>query len=133
MSAAIRQGEAIAGRLFGPFDQAAILAYADASGDDNPLHVDPSIAARAGLADVPIHGMLMMGCFETFLRDWKPGVVVRKLSAKFIRPILVGEAFEISGKVVQAPPDAPAVVRLMVKREGSARDLVLMAEAFVTP
>ena len=131
MSAPFRQGEAIAARRFGPFDAAEVRAYAQASGDDNPLHVDPAIAAQAGLAGVPIHGMLIMGCFERFLREWRPGADIRKLSGKFIRPVLVGEAFEVSGKVVQAAPDAPAVLRLTVKREGAARDLVCVAEAFV--
>ena len=130
---AITQGEAIAARRFGPFAAADVAAYASASGDDNPLHVDPAIAAQAGLAGVPIHGMLIMGCFETYLRDWRPGAAIKKLSGKFIRPVLVGETFEVSGKVVRAAPDAPAVLRLMVKRDGATRDLVCMAEAFVTP
>lgn len=133
MSAAIKQGETIAARRFGPFDAGDVAAYAMASGDDNPLHVDPAIAAKAGLAGVPIHGMLIMGCFESYLDAWSPGVSVKKLSGKFIRPVLVGEAFEVSGKVVRAAPGAPAVLRLMVKRDDAARDLVCLAEAFVTP
>lgn len=133
MSEPIRQGETIVGRRFGPYESAEVAAYAAASGDDNPLHTDPALAAMAGLARPPIHGMLMMGCFETYLRAWRPGVTVRKLTSKFIRPVLLGEAFEVTGKVVQAAPDAPAVLRLTVKRDGGARDLVCLAEAFVTP
>jgi acyl dehydratase len=131
MSAPYLQGEAIAGRRFGPFLAADVDAYARASGDDNPLHTDPAIAAKAGLAGVPIHGMLIMGCFETYIRAWRPDAIVRGLSGKFVRPVLVGEAFEISGKVVRAVPGAPAVLRLMVKRDDATRDLVCMAEAFV--
>jgi acyl dehydratase len=128
----IRQGEALAPQRFGPYDRDDVAAYAQASGDDNPLHLDPSIAAKAGLAGVPIHGMLIMGCFEPYLQRWRSGVAVCKVAAKFIRPVLIGEAFEISGKVVQTPQGQPAVLRLMVKREGQG-DLVCMAEAFVTP
>jgi acyl dehydratase len=129
---AIRQGDPIGSRRFGPFEADAVAAYAEASGDDNPLHLDPSIAAKAGLGGVPIHGMLIMGCFEPYLRTWRAGSNIRKLSAKFMRPVLVGEAFEISGKVLQTPQGRPAVLRLMVKRGGTG-DLVCMAEAFVTP
>ena len=56
---------------------------------------------------------------------------VVKLSAKFVRPVLVGEGIEVAAKVVQSPDDAPAVIRLTVKKSGSVRDIVCLAEAFV--
>ena len=128
MSEPICRGEALASRRFGPFDKAAVAAYAIASGDDNPLHVDPAIAAKAGLARPPVHGMLVMGCFEPYLAAWRPETKLTKLSGKFIKPVLVGETIEISGKVVRVS-EAAVVLRLMVKREDGA--LACLAEAFV--
>lgn len=125
----LRSGARFAPRDFGPFATAEVAAYAAASGDDNPLHTDPELAARAGLARPPIHGMLLMGCLEPYLRDVLPDARVTRLGAKFIRPVLVDEAFEVSGKVVQATAERPAVIRLTVKRAG---DLVCIAEAVVT-
>ncbi len=136
MSAAPRRGEVVPSHRFGPFPAAAVLAYAAASHDSNPLHTDPALAAKAGLPRPPIHGMLIMGCFESYLARWRPGATIRKLSAKFIRPVLVDESFEISAKVVQATPGTPAVLRLTVKREaaaGAEADLVCLGEAFVDP
>jgi acyl dehydratase len=130
--APVAAGEVLPRRRFGPFDAAAVAAYAAASGDDNPLHSDPALAARAGLARPPVHGMLIMGCFEPFLRAWRPTATIVKVSGKFIRPVLVGDGIEVSGKVVQAGKGAPAVLRLMV-RGGEANDLVCLAEAFVEP
>ncbi len=129
MSAPITRGEALPPRAYGPFTAADLTAYAAASGDDNPLHLDPAVAARAGLAAPPIHGMLIMACLAPHLEAWRSEATLGKLSAKFIEPVLVGETFEVTGKVVQATPGAPAVVRLTVKR-GAA--LVCLAEAFVT-
>ena len=78
--------------------------------------------------------MLIMGCFEPYLAAWRPGAVLRKLSVKFIRPVLVEEGIEVSGKVVQATPGSPAVLRLTVKRyTDAAGDLVCLGEAFVDP
>ncbi len=133
MSAPPRQGEAVAPYRFGPFPAAAVVAYAGASADDNPLHTDPELAAKAALARPPIHGMLIMGCFESYLAAWRPDVTIRKLSAKFIRPVLVDEGIEVTGKVVQAVPGQPVVLRLTVKRhaEGMPSDLVCLAEAFI--
>ncbi len=132
LATGLKVGLVIPARRFGPFLARTVAAYALASGDDNPLHVDPAIAARAGLPRPPIHGMLIMGCFETYLRDWRPGIIVSKLSAKFIRPVPVGDGIAVSGKVVRVAADAPAVLRLTVRGE-SGVDLVCLAEAFVTP
>lgn len=133
MSVPPRQGEAVAAHRFGPFPAAAVAAYAAASADDNPLHHDPALAAKAGLPRPPIHGMLIMGCFEPYLAAWRPDATIRKLSAKFIRPVLVDEGIEVTGKVVQAATGQAVVLRLTVKRhaEGAPSDLVCLAEAFV--
>ena len=124
----VQRGEAIAPATFGPFTAADLAAYAAASGDDNPLHLDPALAARAGLAAPPIHGMLIMAQLEPYLRAWRPDLPVRKMSTKFVEPVLVGETFEVTGKVVQAQPGQAAVVRLTVRR-GTA--IVALAEAFL--
>lgn len=129
MSESFKQGEAVPAHRFGPFGAAAVAAYASASGDDNPLHSDPSVAQRAKLPGMPIHGMLIMGSFEAYLERWRPGLRVRKISQKFIRPVFVGAGFEISGKVVQA--QGPIVLRLTVKDDQGA--LVGLGEAFVDP
>ena len=133
MSAPPRQGEAVVPRRFGPFAAAAVAAYAAASADDNPLHTDAALAAKAGLARPPIHGMLIMGCFESYLAQWRPDATIRKLSAKFIRPVLVEEGIEVSAKVVRASAGEPAVLRLTVKRHApdAEADLVCLGEAFV--
>ena len=127
---ALTVGLVVPPRAFGPFTAERVTTYALASGDDNPLHSDAALAARAGLERPPVHGMLTMGCFEPFLKAWRPETVIVKLSGKFIRPVLVGDTIEVSGKVVKAGADGgPAVIRLMAR---NGRDLVCLAEAFVT-
>ena len=128
MTSPIQRGETIAPATFGPFTAADLAAYAVASGDDNPLHRDPAVAEQAGLAAPPIHGMLIMAQLEPYLRAWRPGLPVQKMATKFVEPVLIGETFEITGKVVQAQPGQPAVVRLTVRR---ATAVVALAEAFV--
>ncbi|MGH7912488.1 MAG: MaoC family dehydratase [Candidatus Dormibacteraceae bacterium] len=43
------------------FSEAQIAAYADASGDRNPIHVDDAFARSVGLPGLIAHGMLQMG------------------------------------------------------------------------
>ena len=72
--------------------------------------------------------MLIMACLAPYLAAWRPEATTQKIAAKFVEPVLLGEAFEVSGKVVRAAEGAPAVVRLTARR-GAA--IVCLAEAFV--
>jgi acyl dehydratase len=42
-----------------------IAAYAEASGDRNPIHLDDQFARSVGLPGVIAHGMLLMGLMAT--------------------------------------------------------------------
>ncbi len=133
-----RVGEQLAKRDCAPLDAEALKRYADVSGDDNPLHLDLAIAQRAALEERPIHGMLMMGYCEPMLYDWRRDVVLIGLSAKFLRPVLAGQKFEMSGRVVQVNPDKKPsiVVRLMTHVLGGGKpggDLAVLAEAHLQP
>ena len=53
-------GDLIAENETGPNDREMLARYAEASGDTNPLHLDPAFARKAGFDDVIVHGMLSM-------------------------------------------------------------------------
>ena len=44
-------------------DRALLKAYADASGDQNPIHQNEAFALSVGLPNVISHGMLTMALF----------------------------------------------------------------------
>src|SRR5262249_8212198 len=69
-------GHKIPAREFGPFDHKALERYAIVSGDDNPLHLDPKVAQAAGLQDTPVHGLLMLSCFEPYILDWRSDLFI---------------------------------------------------------
>jgi acyl dehydratase len=122
-------GQTIDRRDFGPFAPEQLARYAEISGDDNPLHLDPHVAEAAGLERPPIHGMLMMSCFEPALRQWRSDVAICRLSGKFLRPVLVGESISVSGRVVRSSlaPRPELLLRLMA--HGPNGDLAILAEA----
>jgi acyl dehydratase len=126
-------GEKLAPRFFGPFLQDHLHAYAMASDDDNPIHLDHDMARRVGLAAPPVHGMLVMSCFRRALATWRSDLRLARLSGKFVQPLLRGECVEISGRVVQSrESDSPlAVMRLMAHSE--RRAVVILAEATLVP
>lgn len=50
--------------------QEQIDAYADVSGDHNPIHVNPEAARAVGLDGTIAHGMLSMAILGQLLTDW---------------------------------------------------------------
>jgi acyl dehydratase len=99
-----------------------IRAYADASGDHNPLHLDDAAARAAGFPGVIAHGMLTMGHLASSLVAWAgdPGAVVR-MHVLFRAPVLAGETIVAGGTVRAIDPDrrvATVDVWVKVERDG---------------
>lgn len=76
-------------RIF-KIDRELLKRYADASGDQNPIHQDETFAKSVGLPDVIAHGMLTMGLVGQYVSDWAGGSTnVKEYSARFIKPVVV--------------------------------------------
>lgn len=67
-----------------------LKAYADASGDQNPIHQNEEFAISVGLPNVIAHGMLTMALVGKFVTDWAGGSSkVTHFGARFIKPVIV--------------------------------------------
>lgn len=106
-------------------DRAALVRYAGASGDFNPIHWDESFATEVGLPGVIAHGMLTMGSVVGVVVDWAgdPGAVV-EYQTRFTRPVPVpprgAAAVEVTATVGAIDADAGTVrVDLAVTHEGA--------------
>jgi acyl dehydratase len=82
-----------------------LIEYANASGDQNPIHQDETFAKSVGLPDVIAHGMLTMALAGKYLSDVSGSQSVLEFSAKFIKPVVVPAGADvsliISGKVTE--------------------------------
>ena len=71
-------------------DRAMLKAYADASGDQNPIHQNEDFAVSVGLPNVIAHGMLTMALVGKFVTDWAGGsTAVKEFSGRFVKPVIV--------------------------------------------
>jgi acyl dehydratase len=71
-------------------DRAMLKAYADASGDQNPIHQNEEFAHSVGLPNVIAHGMLTMALVGKYVTDWAGGAAaVKEYSARFVKPVIV--------------------------------------------
>ena len=67
-----------------------LRAYAEASGDANPIHLDPAAAAAAGLPGTIAHGMLVMGLAASAVEAWAGApATVQECGARWPRPVVV--------------------------------------------
>jgi acyl dehydratase len=80
-------------------DRAMLKAYADASGDQNPIHQKEEFALSVGLPNVIAHGMLTMALVGKYVTDWSGGSAsVKEFGARFIKPVVVpaGEKVDLT-------------------------------------
>jgi acyl dehydratase len=124
-------GDEIRAQNFGPFAREALARYAAVSGDDNPLHLDPNAARAAGLAGMPVHGMLMFSCFEPLIMRWRRDLFIARLSGKFLQPVLAGEGIRVSGRVMRRRDGARPELTLRLIARTQNNDLAILGEAKV--
>ncbi|GAF47591.1 MaoC/PaaZ C-terminal domain-containing protein [Rhodococcus wratislaviensis] len=71
-------------------DRGVLAGFAEASGDRNPLHLDPEAARAAGEPDVIAHGMLSMAYLGRLLTDVFPHAVLDEWKLRFVAKTPVG-------------------------------------------
>jgi acyl dehydratase len=80
-------------------DRALLKQYADASGDQNPIHQNEEFALSVGLPNVIAHGMLTMALVGKYVTDFAGGSSnVLEYSARFTKPVIVpaGEKVDLT-------------------------------------
>lgn len=76
-----------------------LALFAGASHDHTAIHIDPVIARAMGHEDVIAHGMLVMASMARLLTRWRPQRNIRRLKARFLAVVLVGDALTFTGHV----------------------------------
>ncbi len=110
-----------------------IKAYADASGDQNPIHQDDEIARSVGLPGLIAHGMLNYGLLSRALTDWlgDPGRL-RRLNVRFSAMVQPGDTVSCKGNVASVD-DASGTALVTVWMENQKGEKVLShAEAEIS-
>jgi len=95
-------------------DRALLKQYADASGDQNPIHQNEEFAVSVGLPNVIAHGMLTMALVGKYVSDFAGGSAnVLEYSARFIKPVIVpaGDKVDltVTGTVSEVSDDTVAL------------------------
>jgi acyl dehydratase len=108
--------------------------YADASGDQNPIHQDETFAINVGLPNVIAHGMLTMGLVGQYVANWAGGSAqVKEYSARFTKPVIVPEGVKVDLTVNATVAEvlADGAIRLDLTATSAGVKVLGMAKALV--
>lgn len=114
-------------------DQETIDVYAAASGDFNPLHVDPDYARATPFGNTILHGYFTMALAAQVMELWRPEDWRNggTLEVNFLGPVSPGDRLELSATVdeVVETPKRSAVCRIT----GRVGDRVVLAGTGICP
>jgi acyl dehydratase len=112
-----------------------VKAYADAGGDQNPLHQDDAFARGVGFPGIIAHGMFTMGHLAACVVAWvgDPADIVR-MTANFRAPVFMGEELVAGGRVRaldEAGGTATVETWVLVERDGETEYPIRRGEAVI--
>jgi acyl dehydratase len=108
-----------------------VKAYAEMTGDYNPLHFDEAFARQTRFQRLVVQGGLTTGILHALVAmDMPgPGTVFLSQDWKFVAPVFIGDTITGEAEVLEVHPTKP-VTRLRVKVTRQNGDTVLEGEAW---
>ncbi|MEK6643381.1 MAG: MaoC family dehydratase [Planctomycetota bacterium] len=110
-----------------------VFAFADASGDQNPLHINEEYAKKTRFGQRVAHGILMAGIISTVLGGEIPGLgtIFVELHIRFLKPVFFGDT--ITANALVSEIINPKRLRLMVYCVNQEGKDVAIGNAIVIP
>ena len=110
------------------FSQAEFDAFAQLSGDDNPIHVDPEFSARTRFGRTVAHGMLLYSVLCGTISRHFPGAVQLSQELMFPAPTYADEPMTIHLELLAQ--DGPQL-RLLTEMRNPAGEATLTGETVI--
>ena len=87
------------------------LAFAELSGDWNPLHTDPDYAAKSQYRRPILHGAFSAGLISRMAGMYLPGTecILHRIDVRFLHPIYLPSTLLVKGKLVSESGDVGKV------------------------
>ena len=102
--------------------QADFDLFAEVSGDDNPIHVDPGFSARTRFGRTVSHGMLLYSWAWALIKEAYPGMVPDHAQLMFPNPTFAGDEIAF----VLFDEDGPQSLKLTVYRTADDTEAMLL-------
>ena len=117
----------------GPINQDDLVLYANASGDQNPIHIDQNFAKKSGLPDVIAHGMLIMSYLGRLLTNSVPQYQIKNFNVQFSNMTYVNQKIICTGKVLEKNSiDGEEIVTVALKVEDQQGQKKIIGKATIS-
>ncbi len=94
--------------------QTDIDRYAEATGDHNPIHVDPEYSATGPFGRTIAHGLMTLAYAAEMLNRWTGGAFDEggEIEVAFIGPVFVDDRIRLHAEVTEVEADGTAICAL---------------------
>ena len=101
-------------------DKYRALYYAGASGDYNPIHIDPDFGKMVGLNGTILQGLCTLAFAAKSVTDWAgdPGKL-KKIKCRFSAPVMIEDTISCQGTVADVQAGLARVELAVVNQAGA--------------
>ena len=126
-------GDQLPPLTLGPINKDDLELYANASGDQNPIHTDQDFAKKSGLPDVIAHGMLIMSNLGRLLTNSVPQYQIKSFNVQFSNMTYVNQKIICTGKVLEKNSiDGEEIVTVALKVEDQQGQKKIIGKAIIS-
>jgi len=101
----LAEGSLLGTKVFGPITQTDIVRYQGASGDFQPIHHDPAFAAKAGLQQPLVIGMLPAGLVAGWIAEVFGAENIRYFRVRWVAALWPGDRLSVRASVARRHRD----------------------------
>lgn len=114
---AVEKGQTFSGSE--KVDKYRPIYYAGASGDFNPIHIDPEFGKMVGLGGAILQGLCTLAFASKTVTDWAgdPGKM-KKLKCRFSAPVLMEDTISVQGTVTEVQSGRARIELKVVNQNG---------------
>ena len=114
---AIEKGQTFSGSE--KVDKYRPIYYAGASGDFNPIHIDPEFGKMVGLGGAILQGLCTLAFASKTVTDWAgdPGKL-KRLKCRFSAPVLMEDTISVQGTVTDVQSGRDRIDLKVVNQNG---------------
>ncbi len=100
-------------------DDKLVRAFAELTGDRNPIHLDDDIARKSRFGQRVAHGAILFSMISKVLGMDMPGVgtVYRNQVCNFRAPVFIGDTVTLEVKIVEILPKSVARISTVIKKQ----------------
>jgi len=101
-------------------DKCRPIYYAGASGDYNPIHIDPEFGKMVGLGGAILQGLCTLAFAAKTVTDWAgdPGKM-KKIKCRFSAPVMMEDTISVQGTVTDVQAGRARVDLKVVNQNGA--------------